>query len=88
MNKVDQSLARIEGQIRGIRQMATAKKSCLELVQQIAAARQALARVGRELLNQEVCQCMVKESEKKKFDKILKQNNENFAFKSGGMLCQ
>lgn len=73
MDKVDQSLARIEGQIKGIRKMVTSDKACLEVVQQVGAARQALARVGRELLNQEACQCMVKESEKNKFGKILKQ---------------
>ena len=73
MKKVDQSLARIEGQIKGIRKMVKANKDCLDVVQQVGAARQALASVGRELLNREACQCMVKESEKNKFEKILKQ---------------
>jgi len=73
MDKVDQSLARIEGQIRGIRKMLKADKGCLEVVQQVGAARQALGSVGRELLNQEACQCMVKKEEKNKFEKILKQ---------------
>ncbi len=77
MDKIQKSLARIEGQVRGINKMYAGKKPCLELVQQAAAARQALGRVGRELLKQEACQCMLKQSEKNKFDKILKQLFKN-----------
>lgn len=73
MDKIQKSLARIEGQVRGIAKMYAGKKKCLDIVQQVAAARQALGRVGRELLKQEACQCMLKQSEKNKFDKILKQ---------------
>ena len=77
MDKIQKSLARIEGQVRGIAKMYAGKKKCLELVQQAAAARQALGRVGRELLKQEACQCILKQSEKNKFDKILKQLFKN-----------
>ncbi|MCX6816434.1 MAG: metal-sensitive transcriptional regulator [Candidatus Beckwithbacteria bacterium] len=77
MDKIQKSLARIEGQVRGIRKMYAGKKKCLETVQQVVAARQALGRVGRELLKHEACQCMVKESQKNKLDKILKQLFKN-----------
>lgn len=73
MDKIEKALARIEGQVRGIAKMYAGKKPCLEMVQQVAAAKQALGRVGRELLKQEACQCMLKQSEKNKFEKILKQ---------------
>lgn len=73
MDKIEKALARIEGQVRGINKMYTGKKKCLEIVQQVAAARAALGRVGRELLKQEACQCMLKQAEKNKFTKILKQ---------------
>ena len=77
MDKIEKALARIEGQVKGINKMYQGKKKCLEMVQQVAAARQALARVGRELLKHEACQCMLKESQKSKFDKILKQLFKN-----------
>lgn len=76
-DKIQKSLARIEGQIRGINKMYSSKKTCLNIVQQVVAARAALGSVGRELLKQEACQCMVKESGKNKFDKILKQLFKN-----------
>ena len=72
-DKVEQSLARIEGQVRGISKMYGEGKPCLDVVQQVAAAREAFGRIGRELLKDEATLCMTSEKEKQKFDKILKQ---------------
>jgi DNA-binding FrmR family transcriptional regulator len=76
-DNITKSLARIEGQVRGINKMYLEKKACLDVAQQIAAARAALGSVGQELLKQEVCQCMVKEPQKDKLNKILKQLFKN-----------
>lgn len=73
MDEIEKSLKRAEGQVRGIQKMYADQKSCLKIVQQIAAAREALGRVGREMLKREACKCMVDEVEKTKFEKILKQ---------------
>ena len=73
MDNVQKSLKRIEGQVRGVERLYGEGKSCLEIVQQVAAARAALGRIGREMLKREATKCMVDETEKKKFDKILKQ---------------
>jgi len=73
MDTVQKSLKRIEGQVRGVERLYDEGKSCLEIVQQVAAARAALGRIGREMLKREATKCMVDETEKKKFDKILKQ---------------
>lgn len=73
MDGIQKSLARIEGQVRGISRLYSEGKQCLKVVQQVAAAREALGRVGRELLKQDACQCMVNETDKHKFEKILKQ---------------
>lgn len=73
MDKVEKSLKRIEGQVRGVGRLYGESKPCLEIVQQVAAARAALGVIGRELLKREATKCMVDETERKKFDKILKQ---------------
>jgi DNA-binding FrmR family transcriptional regulator len=73
MDKVQKSLARIEGQVRGISRMHEEGKKRLDVVQQVAAAREALGRVGRDLLQDEACACIVDAKEQQKFAKILKQ---------------
>ncbi len=72
-DKIEKSLKRAEGQVRGVQRMYAEGKACLEIAQQIAAAKEALSRVGRELLKSEACKCVADEKEKQKFDKILKQ---------------
>jgi CsoR family transcriptional regulator, copper-sensing transcriptional repressor len=72
-DKTQKSLKRIEGQVRGIQGMYADNQPCLKIVQQIAAAREALSKVGREMLKSEACSCMVSSTKKDKFDKILKQ---------------
>ncbi len=73
MDEIEKSLKRAEGQVRGIQKMYADSKPCLKIVQQIAAAREALGRVGREMLKREATRCMTDEKEKQKFEKILKQ---------------
>ena len=73
MDKIEKALARAEGQVGGVRRMYGAGESCLKIVQQIAAAREALGRIGREMLKREATKCMNEEQEIKRFDKILKQ---------------
>ena len=70
MDKILRSLKRIEGQIRGVEKLYKQEKPCLEVVQQIAAAREALGRVGRELLKAEACRCG---QDVDKLDKVLKK---------------
>ncbi len=43
-------IARIEGQLRGIRRMVEEKKDCLDVIAQISAIREAVAMLGVELL--------------------------------------
>jgi len=46
ISNLDSRISKIIGQSQGIRKMINDKKSCLEIVQQIAAARAALAKLG------------------------------------------
>ncbi|MDO8240561.1 MAG: metal-sensitive transcriptional regulator [Candidatus Moranbacteria bacterium] len=51
--KVIKRIARIEGQIGGIKRMVESERECLDIIQQISAIRQAVAMLGIELLKDE-----------------------------------
>lgn len=60
---------RVVGQIQGVERMVKKNKGCLAIVQQIVAARNALARVATKILAQESCQRT--EKDKKEFEKLI-----------------
>lgn len=47
-------IARIEGQLKGIRRMIEGKKDCLDIITQISAIREAVAMLGVELLKDDI----------------------------------
>lgn len=51
-------LRRIEGQVRGIAQMIEGGRYCVDVLTQLQAARAALARVEREILDAHVASCV------------------------------
>jgi CsoR family transcriptional regulator, copper-sensing transcriptional repressor len=51
-------LNRIEGQLRGIRRMVQEPRSCLELLQQLAAAEAALNRISLAVIRHHVQKCV------------------------------
>ncbi len=51
-------LARIEGQVRGVRNMVEEDRYCIEIVTQISAARAALDRVEQEVLREHLQSCV------------------------------
>ena len=54
--KILNRIARIEGQLKGIRRMVEEKKECIDIVTQITAIREAVSMLGIELLkNDFVC---------------------------------
>ena len=50
-------LARIEGQVRGVRQMVEDERYCADVLDQIAAAQNALRAVARETLRNHLMHC-------------------------------
>ena len=58
-SKIDRRLARIEGQIRGIRKMLDEGQYCMDVLSQISAARSALNRAGAELVTSHVKSCVI-----------------------------
>ena len=51
-------LRKIEGQVRGIERMVEEERYCVEILDQIAAARTALERVGLRLLENHARHCV------------------------------
>ena len=51
---IESRLARIEGQLRGIRRMVTEKQDCLAIITQVTAIREAVAMLGVELLKDDI----------------------------------
>jgi CsoR family transcriptional regulator, copper-sensing transcriptional repressor len=47
-------IARIEGQLRGVRKMVENDKKCLDIIVQISAIREAVAMFGVELLKNDI----------------------------------
>ena len=47
-------IARIEGQLKGIRRMVEEKKECLDIIAQISAIREAVSMLGVELLKDDI----------------------------------
>ena len=63
--KVLKRIARIEGQMKGIRRMVEEGRECIDVIQQVTAIRQAIAMLGIELLKDEfIC----KREDNKKID--------------------
>ena len=70
MDKVQKKLNRIEGQVGAVKRMYDDGRECLEIVQQIAAAKSALTSVARDLLTGEASKC-ARNRKPEDFDKVL-----------------
>jgi DNA-binding FrmR family transcriptional regulator len=51
-------LARIEGQIRGIRRMVESRRYCIDIIQQLTAVRKALDQVSLKVMNNHINGCV------------------------------
>lgn len=71
IDTIPKKLKKIEGQIVGIRSMYEGERACMEIIQQIAAARSALSGVAKDLLACEASRC-AREDMPEDFDRILK----------------
>ncbi|KKT31381.1 MAG: hypothetical protein UX04_C0004G0038 [Microgenomates group bacterium GW2011_GWF2_45_18] len=66
-------LRRVRGQVDGIMEMINNERDCLDVIQQILAARNALSRAGKEYLAHEAVKCSSSASKKQSFDAILQK---------------
>jgi len=53
------SLKRIEGQVRGIQNMISQRKYCIDIVTQLQSVKAALSRVERDILQRHIEGCVV-----------------------------
>ena len=65
-------LKRVRGQVEGVMRMYEERRDCLEILTQIAAAREALAAVGKKILSGEAVACSW-QGKHDKLDSILKE---------------
>jgi DNA-binding FrmR family transcriptional regulator len=56
---VDNRLARLEGQVRGLRRMVSEDQYCVDILTQLAAVRSSLDQIGAELATSHVKSCIV-----------------------------
>ena len=59
--KIKNRLSRIEGQIRGIKNMLDEDAYCLDVINQVSAARSALDSLNREILAKHITTCLVRD---------------------------
>ena len=64
-------IARIEGQLKGVRRMVEEKKECLDIITQISAIREAVSMLGVELLKDDIT---CKWDGKRKIDEMYLKN--------------
>ena len=57
-NDVVPRLRRIEGQIRGISRMVEQRRYCIDIIQQLTAARKALDQVSLQVMNGHINSCV------------------------------
>lgn len=70
-DKIVSRIARIEGQLRGVRKMVEGGEECLDVITQISAIREAVAMLGVELLKDDI---VCKWDGKKKIDEAYLKN--------------
>ena len=56
---IDRRLARVEGQVRGLRRMVEQGEYCCDILTQLAATRSALDQIGAELAAEHVRTCII-----------------------------
>jgi CsoR family transcriptional regulator, copper-sensing transcriptional repressor len=56
---IDRRLARVEGQVRGLRRMVEEDSYCVDVLTQLAAVRSALNQIGAELASGHVKSCIL-----------------------------
>lgn len=75
--KIDRRLARVEGQIRGIRKMVRERAYCIEVLTQIAAARAAMNQVAAAVVSGHVQGCILDVPEGHKHAQSTKMSHED-----------
>lgn len=77
MSKMKDSLTHrlkiIEGQVRGLQEMISQDKYCIDVITQTSAVKQALSNLEDELLESHLSTCVVNQIQKGKADTAIKE---------------
>ena len=71
MDKITNKLNRIEGPVKGVKKMYDDNRDWLDILQQVVAVRQALGRVGKDILAGEAVACSRSENKKEEFNELI-----------------
>lgn len=69
--KILDRISRIEGQLRGIRKMIEGDMGCLDIITQISAVKEAVSRIGVEMLKKDFCKIDLKNKAGEKYIETL-----------------
>ena len=75
LKRLTNRLCRVEGQVRGIRNMVEDDAYCVDILMQVSAATSALNAFARELLNDHIRTCVaedIKDGKTQKLDELTK----------------
>jgi DNA-binding FrmR family transcriptional regulator len=65
-------LNKIKGQINGIEKMLESDRACMDVIQQIAAVRSAVSKLGIQILREEAKTC-TQEGQQDKLEKVVEK---------------
>ena len=71
--KIINRLSRIEGHVRGIKNMITEGRDCPEVLIQVAAIRGALDRIARLILDEHLSECIARAAKEGNIDSEIKE---------------
>ena len=66
-------LKRIQGQLQGIERMIASQRYCIDILQQITAARRALEQVGLQIMQRHVQGCVAEAVKHKRGDEKIRE---------------
>lgn len=73
LKQIQNRLSRIEGHIRGVKNMVSESRPCPEVLIQIAAVRGALDRVARIILDEHLSECIARAAQEGHIDAEIKE---------------
>jgi DNA-binding FrmR family transcriptional regulator len=79
--KLIRRLKIIEGQVRGLQEMITEDKYCIDIITQTSAIKQGLSKVEDLLLEKHLSHCVVKQIESGQIEKAQKEILEVYRLK-------
>ncbi len=85
---IDRRLARIEGQVRGIRKLIEQDSYCLDVLQQITAVSSAMNQVAAQVASQHIKHCILGHGTQEAHDSTILMTKEDVIEELGEVLSR